>query len=74
MQLHWIDSTIILIYFVGDDRHRRGRHETGVEEHEFLLSWRATPCRGGCWACPNASGMLDITGTMWLVYILSFMA
>jgi Na+/proline symporter len=68
MQLHWIDIAIIFAYMIG------------VVVIGFVVSKRATKdinsyFLGGNkipWyilGVSNASGMFDITGTMWLVYV-----
>ncbi len=69
MQLHWIDSTIILIYFVvmiaiGVAVMRRASKSM----NSYFLAGNALPW----WVLgiSNASAMWDITGTMWLVYNL----
>jgi Na+/proline symporter len=69
MKLHAIDVAIILIYFltaisVGIWVSRRGAKDL----NSYFLGGRKLP-----WymlGVSNASGMFDISGTMWLVYVL----
>src|ERR1017187_7802763 len=69
MKLHAIDVAIILIYFltaisVGIWVARRGSKDL----NSYFLGGRKLP-----WymlGVSNASGMFDISGTMWLVYVL----
>ena len=68
MQLHWIDIGIIVLYliatiFVGFWVSKRASQSM---KHYFLggnqLPWYML-------GVSNASGMFDISGTMWLVYV-----
>ena len=68
MQLHWIDISIIVLYliatiFVGFWVSKRASQSM---KHYFLggnqLPWYML-------GISNASGMFDISGTMWLVYV-----
>ena len=68
MQLHWIDISIIVLYliatiFVGFWVSKRASQSM---KHYFLggnkLPWYML-------GVSNASGMFDISGTMWLVYV-----
>jgi len=68
MQLHWIDLSIIVLYliatiFVGFWVSKRASQSM---KHYFLggnqLPWYML-------GVSNASGMFDISGTMWLVYV-----
>jgi Na+/proline symporter len=69
MRLHAIDIAIIVVYFVavitvGLWVSRRGAKNMG----SYFLGGRALP-----WyllGISNASGMFDVSGTMWLAYIL----
>jgi Na+/proline symporter len=68
MQLHWIDISIIVLYliatiFVGFWVSKRASKDM----KSYFLGGNALP-----WymlGVSNASGMFDISGTMWLVYI-----
>src|SRR5664279_6114837 len=68
MQLHWIDLTIIALYliatiFVGFWVSKRASKDM----KSYLLGGNKLP-----WymlGVSNASGMFDISGTMWLVYV-----
>jgi Na+/proline symporter len=69
MKLHALDAVIILVYFVfaisaGVWVARRGAKDL----NSYFLGGKALP-----WyylGVSNASGMFDISGTMWLVYVL----
>ncbi|HVU27081.1 MAG TPA: sodium:solute symporter family protein [Verrucomicrobiae bacterium] len=69
MKLHSIDVAIVVVYFItavliGIWVSRRGSKDL----NSYFLGGRALP-----WyllGISNASGMFDISGTMWLVYIL----
>lgn len=69
MKLHALDEAIILIYFVfaiaaGIFVSRRGSKDL----NSYFLGGKTLP-----WyylGVSNASGMFDISGTMWLVYVL----
>jgi solute:Na+ symporter, SSS family len=69
MKLHALDAAIILIYFVfaiaaGIYVARRGSKDL----NSYFLGGKTLP-----WyylGVSNASGMFDISGTMWLVYVL----
>ena len=69
MKLHAIDAAIILVYFLfaigaGIWVSRRGAKDL----NSYFLGGKALP-----WyylGVSNASGMFDISGTMWLVYVL----
>jgi len=69
MKLHAIDAAIILIYFLfaivaGIWVSRRGAKDL----NSYFLGGKTLP-----WyylGVSNASGMFDISGTMWLVYVL----
>src|ERR1700722_10833306 len=69
MNLHAIDVAIIVVYFltaisVGIWISRRGAKDL----NSYFLGGRTLP-----WyllGVSNASGMFDISGTMWLVYVL----
>ena len=68
MQLHWIDLSIIILYliatiFVGFWVSKRASKDM----RSYFLGGNALP-----WymlGVSNASGMFDISGTMWLVYV-----
>ena len=68
MQLHWIDVGIIILYliatiFVGFWVSKRASRDM----KSYFLGGNTLP-----WyllGVSNASGMFDIAGTMWLVYI-----
>lgn len=70
MKLHWIDVSIIIIYlittiFVGFWVSKRASKDM----KSYFLGGNTLP-----WymlGISNASGMFDIAGTMWLVYILA---
>src|ERR1700733_7666111 len=69
MKLHAIDAAIILVYFLfaigaGIYVSRRGAKDL----NSYFLGGKTLP-----WyylGVSNASGMFDITGTMWMVYVL----
>ena len=69
MKLHAVDAAIILVYFLfaigaGLWVSRRGAKDL----NSYFLGGKALP-----WyylGVSNASGMFDISGTMWLVYVL----
>ena len=68
MQLHWIDLSIIVLYliatiFVGFWVSKRASKDM----KSYFLGGNKLP-----WymlGVSNASGMFDIAGTMWLVYV-----
>ncbi len=69
MHIHWIDISIIIVYLVttisiGFILKRRAARDLD----SYFLGGKTLP-----WymlGISNASGMFDITGTMWLVYLL----
>jgi solute:Na+ symporter, SSS family len=69
MHLHWIDLTIVVAYFliavlIGVWVSRHGAKDL----NSYFLGGKSLP-----WyllGVSNASGMFDISGTMWLVYVL----
>ena len=70
MYLNGLDYAIIITYFVivlgvGLWISKLARNKSG-----FSISWEAIKSNGIFWACPNASGMFDISGVMWDGYLI----
>lgn len=69
MELHWFDITIIIVYLIGVILIGFWLRKRASEDiASYFLGSREVP-----WyvlGVSNASSMFDITGTMWLVYVI----